>query len=35
MSQMGHYVIFFSIRCRLSNVDDFLFLSVTKNNLLA
>ena len=27
MSQMGRYFIFFSIRCRLSNVDVSLFFS--------
>ena len=26
MSQMGHYFILFSIRCRLSNVEVSLFL---------
>ena len=35
MSQMGHYFILFSIRCRLSNVDvSLFFLSITKSNQL-
>ena len=35
MSQMGHYFILFSIRCRTSNVNvSLFFLSITKSNQL-